>query len=111
MPRTFSRGTKVTAQHLNRMQQYLSVAEGDIWIRRMRFLYCGEQSLIETDILPYLNTFLPTRIARLTNILDDLVGGGILPNAMKQIVTEIKLQNQVLQSKVERIKAPTDVKF
>ena len=94
MPRVGSRGVKVTSVFLNRMQQYLSVDEGDLWVRRMRFLYCPEEGLIEQDLLPLLEEFLPNRFTRLSTLIDQTVGGGIGKNAMLDILEEATIETE-----------------
>ncbi len=106
MPRTFSRGKKVTATFLNDMQQYLSLPEGALWIRQMRFLYCPEQGVIETDITPYFKLFVPERLTRLDRLTDSLQGGGIIPGSMKRITFELRTENARIFSKFDAIPTP-----
>jgi len=109
VPRVGSRGTKVTAMFLNRMQQYLSLDEGDVWIRRMRLLYCPEIPLIEQDIEPFLDLFLPQRLTRIDVQLNALSGGGIIPAVIREIVGEIRQTEFSLLAQVERLTIPTEI--
>ncbi len=56
MPRTFSRGKKFTVDDLVfRFTQYLSVEDGEEYLRLIRQIHCPEQPLIEQDIFDQLN--------------------------------------------------------
>ena len=98
MPRTFKRSTKVTAVFLDGMQQYLSLDEGDLWVRRMRSLYCPEQGVIEKDISPFFDLFLPGKTTIIKRLVGALSGGGIIPNSILSNIADIEEQNdRILQ--------------
>ena len=96
----------MTAAFLDEMQQYLSVDQGDIWIRRMRFLYCPEESLIEQDMEPFFDLFLPNRLSSIDQLIDSLVGGGVVPGAMRVHVAEIRADSDDLRRKIQRLSTP-----
>jgi len=106
MPRTFSRGKKVSAEFLSDMQQYLSLAQAELWINQMRFLYCPEQGLIETDITPFFRLFFPERLTRIDRLADGLQGGGIIPGSIKRVTLEMRQENFRILSKFDAIPTP-----
>jgi len=106
MPRTFSRGKKVTAQFLSDMQQYLSLAQGELWINQMRFLYCPESGVIETDITPFFKLFFPERLTRIDRLADSLQGGGVIPGSIKRITFEMRTESVRIFSKFDAIPTP-----
>ncbi len=92
------------------MQQYLSTdIEADIWIRRMRVLYCPEESLIEQDISELLEFFIPDKLSSIDRLIDSLSGGGIIPAAMKTRVTELRLENRRVLRLVQNLRTPTQI--
>ncbi len=101
-----ARGDKVTSQFLDRMQQYLSIDDGDIWVRRMRFLYCPEKELIEQDISEFIELFLPARTNSIDQLLDSLSGGGIIPAAIKARTKEISDEADRLRLIILRLATP-----
>lgn len=106
MPRVGSRGKPVTAEFLDEMQQYLSVDEGTVWVRRMRFLYCPEAELIEQDIQELLDLFLPNRLSSIDRLIESLTGGGIIPAAIKGHVSDIRFETERLLRLVQRLSTP-----
>ena len=106
MPRTFSRGKKVTAQFLDDMQQYLSLPQAEAWIAQMRFLYCPEGGLIETDITPYFKLFAPERLTSIDELVDALGGGGLIPGAIKGHTFALRTENVRIFSKIDVIPTP-----
>ena len=106
MPRVGSRGVQVTSFFLNRMQQYLSTDEGTLWVRRMRFLYCPEEGLIEQDLLPLLEEFLPNRFTRLSTLIEQTTGGGVVKAAIQQILEEATIETEKSVLAINRLRIP-----
>jgi len=88
------------------MQQYLSVDEGDIWVRRMRFLYCPEEALIEQDISELLEFFIPEKLNSIDRLIESLSGGGIIPGAMRARVLEIREESERLLDVINKLTTP-----
>ena len=87
MPRTFSRGEKVTSDWIFYMTQFFTLAEGQKFVERSRFLNCPEKGLIERDILPFLKIFLPDNIRRMLETLEDIhvFEIGVMNNILEEL--------------------------
>jgi hypothetical protein len=71
MPRTFSRGRKWSALDLVfRLPQYLTVSEGEQYLKDIRLLHCPEQPLIEQDIFELLEDLRDSIKKMHSHILD-----------------------------------------
>jgi len=88
------------------MQQYLSPDEGFMWVRRMRFLYCPEERLIEFDITKLLDLFLPGKLKSIDQLIDSLIGGGIIPGAIRIHTEEIRVESQRLLDIIQALRTP-----
>jgi len=64
MPRTFSRGKKILAGTLITLMGYLSISEGEVFVKQMRLFFCPEEELIEKDIFELFD-FLKDRFTQM----------------------------------------------